>query len=327
MLIHNVYCKEVYEPYSYEEIVELVKKANEEKIKVHPIGLGNNHIGKKIVADICISTSKLNKIIEISKSDLYVTAQAGVSVDLLQKTVAEYDLFLPFIYSGTLGGLASTNKPSIFSLLYPYPKDFILGAKIITGKGEIIRSGSRTTKFSSGYKIWKVLSGSLGSLGVYTELTFRLLPKPEEIKYTEVEDPLKYISLRPWGITSIVRDGKITNYLIFGSFSTFFDRISREFSFTFYDGIPESKLDCEKIFGIVTSRGEEIEVLKRFSNGIAYVGAGYVRVCEKKALELRNEGYNVIIEKGCEASEDCFGFKYLTFDMLKMALDPNNVFA
>ncbi|MBB5253862.1 FAD-binding oxidoreductase [Sulfurisphaera ohwakuensis] len=325
MLIHNADCKEIYYPSSYEEVVNLIRKANEQKLTVHPFGLGTNHIGKQLFADVCISMSKLNKIIEISKSDLYVVAQAGVSVDMLEEAIKSEGLFLPFTYSGTLGGLASTNKPSIFSLLYPYPKDFILGAKIVTGNGEIIRSGSKTTKFSSGYKIWKVLSGALGSLGIYLELIFRLIPKPEMIAYAEVEDPFRYISLRPWGILSTVNSGKITNYLIFGGFANFIKKVSEEYSINFSEGLPKIGLECEKILGIITARGEEIEVLRLFQKGIAYVGAGYVRVCDPNALKLRDNGYTVIIEKGCQDDEKCFGFSYSTFKLIKSALDPNNI--
>lgn len=328
MLIHNVNCKEVYEPYSYEEIVELVRKANIEKAKIHPIGTGSHHIGRKIYADMCISLLKFSNVIEVSKSDLYVTAQAGIDIKTLQDILAKNGLFLPFTYSGTLGGLASTNSPSLFSLLYPYPKDFLLGAKIVTGMGEIIKSGSRTTKFSSGYKIWKALSGALGSLGIYLELTFRLIPIPERIAYAKVDNPLNYISLRPWGILSMKENGNLQNFIIFGGFSSLFDKISREFSLEFINGLPDAFLNCERIYGIISSRGEEIELLKQLSNGIAYVGSGYVRSCDPRSLELRKNGYTVVVEKGCVSEkEECFGFKYQTFNLLKTALDPNNVFA
>ena len=319
-------CEEMYFPTSYEEIEEIIKKAIERKLTLHVIGSGKNHIGKKINADICISMEKMDRVIEISKSDLYVTAQSGIEINKLQQLLSSQGLFLPFTYSGTLGGLASTNKTSLFSLLYPYPKDFLLGAKIILGDGSVIRSGSRTTKFSSGYKLWKVLSGALGSLGIYLELTFRLIPKPERIVYTEVSSPLKFLPLRPWGIVSFVWDGMLKNYLILGGFCSYIDKISKDNSFSLIEGLPNDQLECERIFGIAVPRGTEVELIKNFSQGIAYVGSGYIRVCDEKALGLRAQGVSVVIEKGCKDNEDCFGFKYSTFNILKNALDPNNIF-
>ena len=319
-------CKEVYYPKTYEEIEEIVKEAIKKRQTLHVLGSGKNHVGKKISADICVSTANLNRIIEVSKSDLYVTAQAGVRVDDLQQTLSSYGLFLPFTYSGSLGGLASTNKVSLFSLLYPYPKDFLLGAKIVLGDGTIIRSGSKTTKFSSGYKIWKTLSGALGTLGIYLELTFRLIPKPERIVYTEVSSPMKYLPLRPWGLISFVKGESIRNYLVLGGFSAYIEKISKNISFSLIDGVPSEELECERVFGITVPRGTELEAIKSFNQGIAYIGSGYIRVCDEKALELRSQGISVIIEKGCKDGEDCFGFKYTTYHILKKALDPYNIF-
>jgi len=319
-------CEEMYFPTSYEEIEEIIKKAIEKKLTLHVIGSGKNHIGKKINADICISMEKINRVIDISKSDLYVTAQSGIEIDNLQQLLSSQGLFLPFTYPGTLGGLASTNKNSLFSLLYPYPKDFLLGAKIILGDGSVVRSGSRTTKFSSGYKLWKVLSGALGSLGIYLELTFRLIPKPERIVYTEVSSPLQFLSLRPWGIVSFVKDGVLKSYLILAGFHSYIDKISKDNSLSLIEGLPSDKLECERIYGVTVPRGKELELIKSFNQGVAYVGSGYLRICDEKAMELRTQGVSVIIEKGCKDNEDCFGFRYSTFNYLKNALDPNNVF-
>lgn len=325
MFIHYE-CKETYIPSSYEEIKEIIEVAKKKKLKVHPIGMGRNHVGKKVSSEICISLSKLNKIMEVSKSDLYVTAQAGIEVQYLNSVLSFQNLFLPFYYPGSLGGLASTNMPSVFSLIYPYPRDLILGAKILLGDGSIIRSGSRTTKFSSGYKLWKALSGSLGSLGIYLELTFRLIPKPERIVYTEVSSPLQFLQLRPFGIISQKQQGVQHNYLILAGFESYLQKISQENSFLLNDGLPNLDLQCGKVYGISVPRGTEIEILKKFDDGIAYVGGGYVRVCDQSALDLRKQGYAVVIEKGCEDNEYCFGFSYLTFKMLKNALDPDNIF-
>ena len=316
-------CKETVYPASYEEVVEIVKSAERKGEKVHVMGSGKHHFRNDFYADVCVSMVRLNKILEISESDLYVTAQSGVLADEVQKELDKRGVLLPFYYDGTLGGLASINPPSYFTLWYPYPRDYLLGARIVTGKGELIKSGGRTPKFSSGYKIWKALSGALGSLGIYVELTFRLLPKPERIITVE-GDINSFLQERPWGIL-IKKDGsELKNLIILAGFEEYIKRFEEKYKVS--DFTPDINLECERIYGIVTTRGNEIEVLSMFNNGIAFYGAGYVRVCDDKALDLRKQGYTVIIEKNCKKGEECLGYSSITFKLLKDSLDPNNLF-
>jgi FAD/FMN-containing dehydrogenase len=317
-------CKETVYPVSYEEVVEVIKSAERKGEKIHVMGSGKHHLRTDFYADICISLVKINKILEISESDLYVTAQSGVLVNELQKELNKRGVILPFYYDGTLGGLTSVNPPSHFTLWYPYPRDYLLGARVVTGKGELIKSGGKTPKFSSGYKIWKALSGALGSLGVYVELTFRLLPKPDRI-ITVDGDINTFLQERPWGIISIKKgNGELKNLIILAGFEEYIKKFEEKYKVS--DLLPDVNLECERVYGIITTRGNEIEVLNMFNNGIAFYGAGYVRVCDNKALDLRKQGYIVIIEKNCKKGEECLGYSSITFKLLKDSLDPNNLF-
>ena len=315
-------CNDLYEPSNYDEIVELVQKANINNRKIHVIGTGLHHV-KDGKFDICISTRRINKIIESSVADLYVTVQSGVLFEELQKYLTERGLFFPAVYNGTVGGLFSTNFPTPFSLWYPYPKDLLLGAKIVTGDGKVIKSGGKTTKFSSGYKIWKLLSGALGTLGIYVELNVKVLPKPERIVSVKVQDVNEILSENPVGILSVLDSSSISHYAIFMGFSSYIEKISKEKETI--DGIIGTELECDRIFGIVTPRGLELEFLKRVNNGIAFYGGGYVKTCDEKALALREKGITVIIERGCKDNEDCFGYSYKSMEILKNSLDPNHV--
>jgi len=315
-------CKELFEPTSYEEVLEIVRNANNSGKKVHVLGLGTHHVIEKPF-EICISTIRLNKILESSTSDLYVSVQSGVRFDDLQEHLSNNNLFFPAFYEGTIGGLISTNLPSPFSLWYPYPRDLILGAKIVTGDGKLIKSGGKTTKFSSGYKIWKALSGALGTLGIYLELYIKVLPKPEKIISVKVDRPEDIVRENPWGIVSFLDSSKISTYAIFAGFSSYIEKISKNSEVI--EGILPTDMRCERIYGIVTARGEELQLLKKFSSGIAFYGSGYVRTCDEKALSLRSEDYTVVIEKGCRDGEDCLGYSYTSLRLLKNSLDPNHV--
>lgn len=190
-------------PSTYEEVAEIVKFALKTGISIYPFSKNKHHIGSKVKANIGLSLEKLNKVLTISEEDLYVTVHAGADFKLVNEELKSHGLQIPFIYTGSVGGFASTNLPSILTW-YGYPKEWLLGAKIVTGLGEVIKSGGNTTKFSSGYKIWKVLSGSLGWLGIYLELNIRLVPY-QDFHFEEVNKV--NFSSRPLGVVGIKSEG------------------------------------------------------------------------------------------------------------------------
>lgn len=94
--------------------------------------------------------------------------------------------FLPIDPPGseiaTIGGVIAANSSGPRRLLYNLPRDVILGVRFVTPKGDIPGSGGKTVKNVSGYDISKLMIGSMGSLGILTEMTFRLLPLPEKMQ-------------------------------------------------------------------------------------------------------------------------------------------------
>ncbi|AHC50715.1 glycolate oxidase [Sulfolobus acidocaldarius SUSAZ] len=313
-------------PDNYEKLSEVIGEAIKRKLKVHIMGYGNHHIGKLPKADICISTKKLDRILEIREADLYAIVQSGMNSLKLQEELEKKNLLLPFVYDGSVGGLFARNYPSLYSIWFPYPKDFVLGAKILTGEGTVVKSGGVTPKFSSGYKIWKSLSGSLGLLGAYLEIIVRLIPKPEKIMYAEINDVDKVLNERPWGILFSADSGEIKKYAIFAGFQDYLRSVEKEYNISLVDGTPNHDLQCERIFGITTYRGGELDLIKSFGTGIGYFGSGYVKVCDDKALELRRSNISVVVEKGCKEDEDCFGIESEAYKILKNALDPYGIF-
>jgi len=292
-------------PSSYEEVSEIIKFAIKNNLKIYPFGKNSNHIGPNVNADIGLSTEKLNRIIDISEEDLYVTAQAGVDFQYLSNVLKSHGLQIPFLYSGTTGGFASTNLPSILTW-YGYPKDWLLGAKIATGLGEIIKSGSKTTKFSSGYKIWKALSGALGWLGIYLEINIRLIPY-QNFHFEEIKNYEEYFKRRPLGIISVKEGNNIKIYAVIRGEGKIFE-------------IPK-KYDAS----IVTVRGKEIDVLKEIEGDycVAYYGNGLIR-CNGIDVEGLRSQFVVIKERNC--ASNCFGYNYEAISMLKNSLDPNGIF-
>lgn len=292
---------EVY-PATYEELAETVRLCAEEKLKAYVHGFNAHHIGKKVSADVGISTLRLNKEIEMSEEDLYVKVQAGASFRELKEELKAHSLTVPFNYSGSVGGFASTNLPSVFTSL-GYPKDWLLGAIVVTGLGEVVKSGSTTTKFSSGYKIWKVLSGSLGWLGAYAELNVRLLPY-FEYHFEEVRDHERAFKERALGVIGVKVGEEV-----------------KKFAVKRGDG---EKLEIPEVFdfSVLSIRGKEFEEIKGVNADfcVAYYGLGIVRCLGGTPPK----GKKLVKERGCEG--DCFNANYTSLRLLKKSLDPRGVF-
>jgi glycolate oxidase FAD binding subunit len=180
--------KMVVYPANVEEISQVIKLANREDWTVMPWGAGTKRgmggIPRKF--DMVISLSRLNRILELDLGNLHFTGQAGMTLHEAQETLAGkgrgYFIRLnpPFGKSATLGGIVAANSSGPSRFLYGTSRDMILGIGFVAPNGDIIGAGGRTAKNVSGYDIGKLLIGSLGTLGIISDVTFKFLPLPEK---------------------------------------------------------------------------------------------------------------------------------------------------
>ena len=200
-------------PENLNQVAELIKLANTQSWGVIPWGGGTKMaLGKPPLRfSLVLSTSRLNKILDLDVDNLTVTAQAGVKLTDLQDLLAGAEnrcFFLPddnlknqakYMCSGgdykgvflpldppfpdrvTLGGIVAVNSTGPKRLRFGLPRDLILGVKYVNPTGEIISMGGKTVKNVSGYDVSKIMIGALGTLGILGEITFRLLPLPEKV--------------------------------------------------------------------------------------------------------------------------------------------------
>ncbi|MFO8165514.1 MAG: FAD-binding oxidoreductase [Thermodesulfobacteriota bacterium] len=175
-------------PGNEDEISKVVKLANKEGWSVIPWG-GGTKIGLGGIprqVDIVISLSRLNSVTDLDLGNLTITAQAGITLNEVQKTLASkgrgYFIRLdpPFSKFATLGGIVATNSNGPSRFLYGSLRDMILGIGFIASNGDIIGVGGKTAKNVSGYDVDKLLIGFLGTLGIITGITFKLFPLPEK---------------------------------------------------------------------------------------------------------------------------------------------------
>ena len=142
------------------------------------MGLGN----APARLDVVLCLDRLSRIVEFDAANLVVSAEAGVRMADLQQLLATKREVLPLdcarMDRRTVGGIIATNASGPSRLLYGTARDLVLGLRVVLGSGERVRCGGKVIKNVSGYDMTKVFIGSLGTLGIITEVTFKLLPMP-----------------------------------------------------------------------------------------------------------------------------------------------------
>ncbi|PZO40545.1 MAG: FAD-binding oxidoreductase [Pseudanabaena frigida] len=176
-------------PKTIAELSRAIALAYEHRLRVLPCGNSTKLDWGGLVsrADVVISTSRLNRIIEHCVGDLTVTVEAGIKYEDLQAVLAKQGQFLaidpPYASNATIGGMLSTSSAGSLRHRYNSVRDMCLGIEFVRSDGEVIKAGGRVVKNVAGYDLMKLLTGSYGTLGITTGITFRLYPLPE---YTQI---------------------------------------------------------------------------------------------------------------------------------------------
>jgi glycolate oxidase FAD binding subunit len=184
-IVDGVRPKAVVEADSEEDVAMLLKSASEEGVTVIPWGggtmMGLGNIPRSL--DIVVSLRRLNKIIEYSPEDLVVTSGAGLTLGSLQSLLAKNGQSLPldppYSDDATLGGIVSSNAFGPLRYLYGGVRDLLLGVRVAGTNGALMGFGGKVVKNVAGYDVKKLFVGSLGTLGIITQTTFRLYALPE----------------------------------------------------------------------------------------------------------------------------------------------------
>lgn len=172
-------------PSTYEEVAEVMRYAHTEGPAVIPWGGGTHmHIGNLPGRyDIALSLSRLDQLVEHEPADLTVTCQAGITLAALQRHLEPAGQLVPLHPASgekaTVGGVLAANDSGPSRHAYGAPRDFTIGLRVVTGDGRITKAGGRVVKNVAGYDLCKLYIGSLGTLGVIVEATFKLAPLPK----------------------------------------------------------------------------------------------------------------------------------------------------
>jgi len=134
-------------------------------------------------ADVVLSLERLAGVVEHDDANLTATVRAGTPVAALQETLAGRRQFLavdpPFPQRATAGGIAAANTNGPRRMAYGGVRDQVIGMKMVLAGGAQIKAGGKVVKNVAGYDMCKLFVGSLGTLGIITEITVRMAPLPE----------------------------------------------------------------------------------------------------------------------------------------------------
>lgn len=170
-------------PANAQEISEIVKLANKEITPIIVRGGGTGLAGGAIPNIDCIllSVERLDKIEEVDKPNLMITAQAGVTYAELAEAAEAVGMFFPpkpGDVGAVVGGVVACNAAGARASLYGVTRNFVKGIVVVLPTGEIVKLGGKILKNAMGLDLMHMMIGSEGALGIITEATFRFVKKP-----------------------------------------------------------------------------------------------------------------------------------------------------
>ncbi|MDZ7823631.1 MAG: FAD-binding protein [Ahrensia sp.] len=181
----------VLKPKTEGEAAQMIADARAEGLRLEILGNGSKRgLGNDVVADRTISSSALSGITAYAAAELVMVAKAGTTMAEIDKVLAknkQMHVFEPADLSKllgnvgkqTIGGVAATNMSGPRRFAAGAARDSLLGVRFINGRAEAIKNGGQVMKNVTGLDLVKLMAGSWGTLGFLTEVSFKVLPRPE----------------------------------------------------------------------------------------------------------------------------------------------------
>jgi glycolate oxidase len=173
----------VLRPATSAEVASILRIAHAARIPVTARGAGTGLSGACIPrADgVVVSFERMNRIVEIDAANFVAVVEPGVQLDQLDAALAPRGLVYPVYpgeYSASLGGNVATNAGGMRAVKYGVTRQNVLGLEAVLASGEIIKTGGKLAKTSTGYDLTQLVVGSEGTLALVTQAILRLYPRP-----------------------------------------------------------------------------------------------------------------------------------------------------
>ncbi len=174
-------------PRSHDEVLLLVRWAHSHGIALIPRGAGSGNVGGALprTGSLVVSFECMTRVLEFDPDNRLMVVETGIITDEVDRLARSAGLmYAPDPGSSAycrIGGNLAMNAAGPRCVKYGATRDHVLGLRAVTGDGREIRSGSRTSKYATGYDLTRLLIGSEGTLALITEVTLKLVPAPEAV--------------------------------------------------------------------------------------------------------------------------------------------------
>ncbi|HEX5094558.1 MAG TPA: FAD-binding oxidoreductase, partial [Acidimicrobiia bacterium] len=200
----------VVRPGNAQEVAAVLRVASDLAVPVTARGSGTGLSGACIPrADgIVCSFERMQRIVEIDLDNHVAVVEPGVTLDQLDEALAPHNLVYPVFpgeQSASLGGNVATNAGGMRAVKYGVTRNQVLGLQAVLATGEVIRTGGKFVKATTGYDLTQLVIGSEGTLAIVTEATLKLYPRPPEIATVLV--PFATLEDVAGAVPHIVRSG------------------------------------------------------------------------------------------------------------------------
>jgi glycolate oxidase FAD binding subunit len=172
-------------PSAIAEVGELIRQTASKHAAVYPLS-GRTQLSygyPPVKPGIGVDLSKLTQVIDYPARDMTITVQAGITFADLQAVLRtekqRLPIDVPLADQATLGGILATNTSGPRRYAFGTLRDYVIGISVINDEGQEVKAGGRVVKNVAGYDLCKLYIGSLGTLGIITQVTLKLKPQPE----------------------------------------------------------------------------------------------------------------------------------------------------
>jgi D-lactate dehydrogenase (cytochrome) len=208
----------ILRPGSVDEVVAILKLANETRTAIVPQGGNTGLVGGQIPhhGEVVLSLTRLDKIREVDAVSNTMTVEAGVTLQRAREAAAAADRLYPQLLPSegtcTIGGNLSTNAGGVAAIAHGIARSHAMGLEVVLADGRVLRNLNKLKKDNTGYDLKNLFIGAEGTLGIITAAVLRLVPRPRSIETAFVGVPSPQASVDLLGIATEATSGGVTSF-------------------------------------------------------------------------------------------------------------------